>query len=120
MKKKSNTPRSRIRSCIRNLPKTVIISGKTYSVKSNSKNWGGTADNSSQIITVGTKGDQSEQRIFDNLIHEVVESVIVERNLSFVSSDNELKIVMNHKEFDQVAVDISTALWHIINKENQK
>lgn len=98
------------------LPESVMISGKPYKVKKNPKRWGGNAHSGPQTITVGTARDQSAQRKFDNYVHEVAEAVTIERNLRFTATDDDVKFVMDHKQFDNFAVDIATALWPMIKK----
>ena len=98
------------------LPKTVQICGKPYSVKPNSRRWGGRCETGKQELCVGTKKDQSSQRIFDNFMHEVLEATALEKSLRYRSGDDELVFVMTHKQFDAYAEDIATALWPIVKK----
>ncbi len=96
------------------LPKNVNISGKTYSVKKNRNQWGGQTHSGPQTISVGVKADQSAKRKFDNFTHEVLEAVAIERNLRYIASDNEVVFVMTHKQFDDYAIDVATALWPMV------
>ena len=90
------------------LPKTVEISGKTYKVNER------TVSNSSgrtykQEVVVGIKS-QSEERIFENYLHEVSELVACEQSTRFTASDDEVVFVMNHKQFGSFVNDIATAI----------
>ncbi len=96
------------------LPKTVNISGKTYKVSKDSQSWGGCSGNGAQEMVIGTEKDRSRERIFATFIHEVCESVTMERNLRYLSTDDECIFVMTHKQFDDFATDVSAALWPMI------
>ena len=92
------------------LPKTVNISGKTYTVDRDENRWGGLCSTGRQRIVVGTARDQTAQRIFTNYIHEVLEGVLLERKLRYESADDEVVFIMTHKQFDNFAKDVATAL----------
>ncbi len=92
------------------LPKTVQISGKTYIVKKNDKHWGASCRTGSQEIRVGTKKDQSAHRIVGNFIHEILESVTMERDLRYQAADDEFIFVMTHKQFGCFAEDVTAAI----------
>lgn len=96
------------------LPKTVQINGKTYSVKTNKARWGGRFNKGKQEIGVGIKGNQSEQRKFDNFVHEVLEAILEENNFRYRASDEEPVFIMTHKEFDSFALDVTTAIFPMI------
>ena len=98
------------------LPKTVQISGKTYTVKKNDKRWGGSLRTGSQEIVVGTEKDQSSHRIFNNFTHEIIEAVTLERKLRYEAADDEIIFVMTHKQFDDFAKDVATAIRPMIKK----
>lgn len=98
------------------LPKTANISGKTYTVRGNPKTWGGTGRKGKQEIVVGTHRSQKPERIAENYIHEVIECVAVERRLRYEANDEELVFVMNHKQFDDLAADVATALRPVMKK----
>ncbi len=92
------------------LPKTVQISGKTYTVVKKPKKWGGTCQTGSQTIGVGTAKNQNAERIFNNFIHEVLEAITLERKLRYEAADDEMVFVMTHKQFDDYARDFATAI----------
>lgn len=96
------------------LPKKVQISGKTYNVRANPKKWGGRCRTGKQEIGVGTAKNQSGERILTNYIHEVLEAVTLERKLRYEASDDEIVFVMTHKQFENFAEDVTTALRPII------
>lgn len=95
-------------------PKAVQISGKQYSIKLDNARWGGTCQTGKQEIGVGTKRNQSGQRKFENFLHEVLEATALERNLRYEAADEEIVFVMTHKQFDDFAQDVATALWPIM------
>ena len=99
------------------LPKTVQISGKTYNVRRDKKRWGGTGRTGKQEIVVGTRNDQSSHRKFENYVHEVAEVVACERHLRYEASDEEVVLVMNHKQFDAFANDVAAALWPMVRSK---
>ncbi len=98
------------------LPKKVNISGKSYSVRRNRTQWGGSCRTGAQEIVVGTASNQSAERKFTNFAHEVMESVALERSLRYEASDEEIVFVMNHKQFDDYACDVATALFPLMKK----
>lgn len=96
------------------LPKTVQICGKTYKVTQDPKIFGGGATTVGQDITVGTKSKIAERR-FENIVHEIMESVACERCYRYGRGISEDSIfVMNHKEFDNFAADVATAIRPMI------
>lgn len=97
-------------------PKTVQISGKAYTVKKNDKRWGGRIRTGSQEIVVGTEKDQTSHRILNNFIHEILEGVTLERKLRYEAADDEIMFVMTHKQFDDFAKDVATAIRPLIKE----
>ena len=95
------------------LPNTVQICGKQYSIKPNSRRWGGRCETGKQELCVGTKKNQSSQRIFENYVHEVLEATAMEKSLRYMASDDELVFVMTHKQFDDYAENVAASLWPI-------
>ncbi len=98
------------------LPKTVQISGKTYNVQQDKDRWGGNGGTGKQVITVGTKNDQSVERKFENFVHEVAEMVAAEQTLRFEANDSEIVFVMTHKQFDRFASDFATAILPMVKE----
>ncbi len=96
------------------LPETIQISGKQYAVKQNKSRWGGTCETGKQEISVGTKKNQSSQRIFGNFIHEVLEATAMEKSMRYTASDDEILFMMTHKQFDDYAKDVASSLWPIM------
>ena len=98
------------------LPKAVNISGKTYTVRVSKKEWGGSCRTGKQEIVVGTEKSQSSHRIFNNFTHEIIEAVTLERKLRYEAADDEIMFVMTHKQFDDFARDVATAIRPMIKK----
>ena len=98
------------------LPVTVVISGVTYQVKKDKKDYGGKFDAGKQTITIGTKGKSDYQ--FQVFIHETIEAILTEKNYRFQLSDykdNEhFRFFFTHDEFDNICKDIALALKGII------
>ncbi len=94
------------------IPKTVTIAGKTYSISEDKDEFGGSGETGLQHIVVGTKN--SDERTFENFLHEVMECIACERNFRYGEVSEGCMIVMNHKEFDCFASDVSTAIRPII------
>ena len=92
------------------LPKTVQISGKTYTVHGAKNSWGGSCSTGSQKITVGTARNTTRHRRLTSLVHEILEAVFLERRLRFESADDDVVFVMNHKQFSDYAMDVTTAI----------
>ncbi len=98
------------------LPKIVNICGKTYTVKqAKDKNgWSGSGKTGHQEITISLDRYHSEERKFDVYLHEVVEMICCERHVRYEASDGGLVFVMTHKEFDDFAADVATAIRPMI------
>lgn len=95
-------------------PKTVRIAGRVYNVRTDSRCWGGNGGTGGQEIVVGTRKDQSTERKFGNFMHEVLEIAACERNLRYTASDDEVVLVMTHRQFSHYSDDISAALWPMV------
>ncbi len=96
------------------IPRSILICGKTYKVKSDRNTWGGSSATGKQQIIVGMKSNQTAERKFDNIVHEVLEAITMEREFRYTGTDNEIRFVMTHKEFDCFASDVSSALLPMI------
>lgn len=98
------------------LPKTVNICGKTYKVKENRKLYDSRGSTLKQTIQVGCASKKAERR-FENFIHEIMEIIACERGCRYgkgVSDD--CVFVMNHKQFDNYAVDVAMSLRPMIKR----
>ncbi len=95
------------------LPKTVSIGGEMWKVESNQKHSGAQFYWKERLISIGTMSDNDVAEAF---IHEVLECIIVARRLRFSNAGNDsdngcYRVVMNHDEFEQVARDLTMALF---------
>ncbi len=91
------------------LPRTVNICGKTYTVTKNRAKWDSGGRTGNRQISIGTKWNSDEHEL-DSFLHEVVELVCCERKLHYMASNDDVKIVMNHKEFTDAITDVATAI----------
>lgn len=96
------------------LPKTVVICGKTYKVVPKPKKWGGKSDTASQELRIGTRADQSSERVFENFIHELAEAAMCEHHFRFTASDDGVAYVMTHKDLDGFANSIAAAILPLL------
>lgn len=99
------------------LPKTVNICGKVYKILRDRAKWGGSCYTGNQEITVTSHRTTSSHRQVCTYIHEIMEAVTLERNLRFESSDEEVRFVMTHKQFDDFTKDVTTALLPLLKGE---
>lgn len=95
------------------IPKTLTIAGKTYKLEFNKNTRGGHFSTGEQKIQIG-KGYGSEL-FYEVLLHEVIESVLTERDLRFskpaVKQENgNYLFSFNHEQFEQAVKDIAYAL----------
>ena len=92
------------------LPKTLQISGMTYPIRTDKTSYDGGGSTASLGIMVGTKSKNAE-REWEILLHEVMEIAACERGYRYGSGiSGGAVFVMNHKEFDDYAKDIATAI----------
>ena len=98
------------------LPKTVQICGKKYNVRKDGSMWGGHGLTGKQEIVVGTAKNQTTHRKFQNYIHEVAELITCEQFTRYEANDEEIVFVMNHKQFDQFANHLATALLPMVKR----
>lgn len=96
------------------LPRTVNICGKTYVISKNSRSVHSTGGTHPQKMIIGTKGNSSE-RIFESYMHEVLELVACELHLRYVAADDDIMIIMNHKQFDDFAANVAAALKPMVS-----
>ena len=95
-----------------NLPKKVINTGKTYTVKVDNTRIDSTGCTYSQAIMIGTKL-RSDERTFENFLHEVMEIVAVERLHRYSEEDDSdgSIFVMNHNQFYNYVIDVAAAIF---------
>lgn len=94
------------------LPKSVNICGKKVTVVANKEHDGGSFDEDTNIIEVGTK-DPTE--IAENLIHEVGEAIMIIREFRFALEKEELnngdyRFFLTHYDWQLFAKDLAIAL----------
>lgn len=94
------------------LPEKVNICGKTYRVCSGNT-LSSSGDTFKQKVNVGTKG-QTDERIFENYLHEIAELAACEQAVRFMAADDEVVFVMTHKQFTGFVNDVSTAILPMI------
>ena len=95
------------------IPKSIIIAGKKWKIRTTDRNGGGWFDAAKATISISKKYSQDVADIF---IHEVLESIIAERNCRYKLSrtpqeNGDLMFIMNHKEFEIVCSDLAYALF---------
>jgi hypothetical protein len=101
------------------LPKTVNVCGKTVSVQANREHDGGSFDDESYIMEIGTK-DPSE--VAENFLHEVGEAIMVIRDFRYAKEREELenddyRFLLNHTEWQLFAKDLAIALKGVSFKQ---
>ena len=93
------------------LPKTIIIAGKDWTVKTDKKFNGGWFNGGKAIMCIGTRFKKDIANIF---LHEVIEAILTERAHRYKIYDDEINqnflFNLNHSEFDNVIFDITLAL----------
>lgn len=97
------------------IPKSVIIAGKTYRVKTDNSG-GGSFDGVKGIITIGTKYKQDISSIF---FHECFEAICSERGYRYryySDCDNNTKFVFDHNEFQRIIEDFTLAIGDVLKK----
>jgi hypothetical protein len=91
------------------LPKTVVISGKKYSVVFREGS-GADFSTSSRRIRVGVNNEHDTMNCY---MHEVIEAILVERGFRFhvyPGSNEKIRFVMDHGDFETVVDDIYAAI----------
>lgn len=97
-----------------NLPKTILLCGKTYTIVKDKHNFDSGGTTIDQKITVGVESKKAE-RHFENLVHEIMEIIACERSVRYGHGVSERSIFfMTHKEFDNFSVDVAAALMPMI------
>ena len=103
------------------LPTKVMICGRTFRIyyHSGEGGCGGHFDCGAGIIRISA-GGAPDDLIYQILVHEVVESILTERNLRFAimtgmdeHQNMGLRFVMDHQQFEDAAKDIATAFKSI-------
>lgn len=102
------------------LPKTVIISGKTWKIKENKNLSGGNFRGSQFTIEVGTK---YKQDVIDIFLHEVIEAILCEHNcrlnrytLEQTKGTENFLFVFDHEQFRQLISNIAFAIKDIVKE----
>lgn len=94
------------------LPKTVNICGKNVTVQANKEHDGGSFDDQSYIIEIGT---QDPDEVAENLIHEIGEAIMMVRDFRYAREKEEpengdYRFLLNHEEWQLFAKDLAIAL----------
>ncbi len=94
------------------LPKTIPICGYPYKLKIDPTHDGGSFDEGTHTIVIGTL---TATRVPDILLHEVTEAVYAIRNLRYVTERGEIcngdyRFFFDHDGFEQATSDIAIAL----------
>ena len=98
------------------LPKTVIIGGQVWKIKTNKKLGGGRFWGKKNLIEIGTECPANIPSIF---LHEVIEAILVERDCRYdqyggMDGMENFLFSFYHKDFIQIIKDIDLALKDII------
>lgn len=104
------------------IPKSIIISGITYTVILNSSLRAGARSSAAPpLIEICTK-DEHKQNIFEYFIHEVLEQILILHTLryeiNYIESRNEnYMFVFNHKQFEDVTRDLAFVVRQITDRK---
>ncbi len=98
------------------IPKKVNICGKKYTVTKNASQWGGNGSTGKQAIVVGTARNQSNERKFDNYLHEVAELITCEQELRYESNSEDIVFVMTHQQFTGFVGAVASAIYPMVKK----
>ena len=98
-----------------NLPKSVIIAGRTYTIIKDMKRNGGWFNTSKLEIRIGLKGKVTDDEIRIILLHEIFEVIFTERNLRYKLGYNPPEnghylFSFNHQQFEDAMFDVALAL----------
>lgn len=91
----------------------VVICGKTYQIKKNPRYSGGSFSLNTQEIEIGTSC--SKERVSDILVHEILETILVELGFRFILPTSEpengdYRFVMTHDDFEKAADALALVL----------
>lgn len=94
------------------LPKHVLICGKKFTLKQNKAHDGGSFDEATLTIEIGTL-DPDE--VAENFLHEIGEAILAIRDFRFVPQKHELengdyRFFLDHKDWQTFAKDLAIAL----------
>ena len=94
------------------LPKSVDICGKRVTVVANKEHDGGSFNQATYTIEIGTS-DPGE--VSENLLHEIGEAIMAMRDFRFAPEKEELengdyRFFLNHADWQLFAKDLSIAL----------
>lgn len=101
------------------LPKKVNICGVDYSVIQDKKDGGGEFSAAKYQIKIGTKWPKHVPNIF---LHEIIECIITERCQRwrmYDGTNEKMLFCFNHAEFENIVMDIASALKGVDFKEEQ-
>lgn len=96
------------------LPKTVVIASYEYTILQDKSLAGAFFNTEKKTITIGTK---YPEYILEFFLHEVIESLMTERNLRFdtYQGTNDRRLFnFFHYEFEQLVKDLSIALKEVM------
>jgi hypothetical protein len=90
----------------------IKLLGNTWTIKYDKNRSGGEFWGEKFLIIIGTKYPQDIPAI---IYHEIIEIILSERGLRYnrysQAVNDGYMFVMNHKEFENVIMDITSALW---------
>ena len=94
------------------LPHHILICGVQHKLKTSAKHNGGSYDEATKTIEIGTEFPED---VPENLLHEVIEASAAVRDLRYALEKAELtndhyRFVMSHKEFEQLVKDVAASL----------
>uniref|UniRef100_A0A6M3JI48 Peptidase n=1 Tax=viral metagenome TaxID=1070528 RepID=A0A6M3JI48_9ZZZZ len=97
------------------LPKIIIVGGQEWTIKENKKMHGGRFYGNKRLLEIGTKDPKDVPSI---LLHEVIESILSERDCRYdqyggMDGNENFLFNFDHKQFIQVVKDIALALKDI-------
>jgi hypothetical protein len=96
------------------IPKTVLLCGKIFKIKTDPLSGGGWFRASPPVICVGTK---FPERIPEVFLHEIIETVFALRDMRYYQNtgqeNGDILFNFNHKEFTAAVLDISCALQQL-------
>lgn len=98
---------------MKQLPKSVIISGKKYKIILDKNSTNGETNLSDGIIKIGI---QNLLQVEETLLHEILEAILYERGHRYSiypDGNDKLKFVYDHSEFENMCKDILLVLKEI-------
>ena len=98
------------------LPKHIQICSLKVLILQDPRRVDGEYDCNKKVITIGTGSPAQVPEIF---LHEVLEAILYERGHRFTlyaEGNDQLRFVMDHKEFENVVKDICAAFPNLVKR----